>query len=235
MKYSIVIPCYNESENLLDLVNVLKKFPKKYNAEFILVENGSTDNSKSIFEKKIKETKSLKKVYVKKNKGYGYGIIQGLKEASGEYVGWLHADLQYNPMDLKYFFDYIDNHLNKKIFMKGKRRNRKFIEHLFTFGMGVFDSILFKKHMSNVMAMPVIFNRELLFYIKEFPEDFCIDIFTYALAQKKEYKVVHLPIFLKEREKGVSSWNNGFKSRIKQSIKMIRGSRKVKKLIKEIK
>ena len=49
------------------------------------------------------DDKYIRKVYVKKNQGYGYGIIQGLKEARGEYVGWLHSDLQYNPMDLTAF------------------------------------------------------------------------------------------------------------------------------------
>ena len=101
--------------------------------------------------------------------------------------------------------------------------------------MGLYDSILFQHHMSNVMAMPVIFNRELLDYINLFPYDYTIDIFVYGLALKKNYKIQHLPIYLKSREKGVSSWNTGFASRIKQSKKMINGSRKVKKSLKEIK
>ena len=235
MKYSIVIPCYNESENLIDLVNVIKKFPKKYNVEFILVENGSTDNSKKIFDTKIVENKRIKKVYVKKNEGYGYGIIQGLKKAQGDYLGWLHADLQYNPLDLEKYFDYIKEHKNEKLLLKGKRKNRKMIEYIFTYGMGIYDSIIFKKHMTDVMSMPIIFNKDLIKYIDLFPNDFCIDIFIYALAQKKNYKVVHLPIHLKNREKGVSSWNVGFTSRIKQSIKMMKGSKKVRKMIKEVK
>ena len=84
------------------------------------------------------------------------------------------------------------------------------------------------------MAMPVIFNKELLDYIDKFPYDYTIDIFIYGLALKKDYNVVHLPIYLKNREKGVSSWNTGFVSRIKQSKKMIDGSRYVKKELKEI-
>ena len=56
MKYSIILPCYNEAENLMDLVNIINKFPKKYKAEFILVENGSTDNSREIFEKQDRKS-----------------------------------------------------------------------------------------------------------------------------------------------------------------------------------
>ena len=86
MKYSIVIPCYNESENILDLVSVIKKIPKKYKAEFILVENGSMDNSRDIFEDLDIDNEYIRKVYVDVNQGYGYGIIQGLKVAKGDYV-----------------------------------------------------------------------------------------------------------------------------------------------------
>ena len=236
MKYSIIIPCYNESESLLDLVKILKTFPKKYKTEFILVENGSKDNSKEIFDNKLDiDNKYIKKVYVKNNKGYGYGIIQGLKKSTGKYVGWIHADLQYNPLDLIPFFDYIESHPNDLLLMKGKRKNRKLIEHFFTYGMGLYETLLFKKHMSNVMAMPVIYNRELLDYINEYPLDFSIDIYTYALALKKNYNVVHLPIRLKDREKGVSSWNTGFVSRVKQSKKMIDASKEVKIKLKELK
>ena len=47
MKYSIVIPCYNEEKNLPDLIDSLKSFPEKYNVQFILVENGSADGSRN--------------------------------------------------------------------------------------------------------------------------------------------------------------------------------------------
>lgn len=234
MKYSIIIPCYNEGESLLELVKVLKKFPKKYKVEFILVENGSKDNSREIFEKKLKlDDKHIRKVYVNNNQGYGYGIIQGLKKAKGEYVGWLHADLQYNPLDLVPFFDYIEQHPNEKLLMKGKRKNRTFIEHFFTFGMGIYESLLFRKHMTNVMAMPVIFNKELIKNHKDFPYDFSIDIYTYALALKEKYNVVHLPIIIQERKKGVSSWNTGIVSRIKLSKKMMTSSIIVKNKLKD--
>ena len=236
MKYSIILPCYNESESLNDLVKIIEKFPKKYKCEFILVENGSTDDSRKFFDTcKSFDDKYIRKVYVKKNQGYGYGIIQGLKEARGEYVGWLHSDLQYNPMDLTAFFDYINDHQKENILLKGKRKNRKIVEYTFTFGMGIYDSILFGEKMSNVMAMPVIFNKDLLSYIDKFPYDYTIDIFIYGLALKKNYNVKHLPIYLKNREKGVSSWNTGFMSRIKQSKKMINGSKDVKSKLKEIK
>ena len=65
MKYSIILPCYNESESLNDLVKIIEKFPKKYKCEFILVENGSTDDSRKFFDTcKSSDDKYIRKVYV---------------------------------------------------------------------------------------------------------------------------------------------------------------------------
>ena len=231
--FSIVIPCYNESENLEKLLKTIKKVPQKYEVEFILVENGSTDSSNEFFKSsKLFDGKRIKKVFVKNNQGYGYGITQGIKAASGKYVGWLHADMQYDPRDLAPFFDYIMAHPDDKLLMKGRRKNRKLIEHFFTFGMGVYDTILFKKKMFDVMSMPIIFNRELLKGRAKLPKDFTIDIYIYALALNAGYSVVHLPIYLKERGGGKSSWNDGLISRFKMSARMIRGSVDVKKRLK---
>lgn len=240
MKISIIFPCYNECGSIKKLYTILKKFPKKYDAEFILVENGSTDNSRKIF-KELPKTSNVKLVYIDKNQGYGYGIIQGVQAATGDYIGWLHSDLQYNPLDLIPFFEYIKNHQSEKLLLKGKRKNRKLIEYFFTFGMGIYDTLLFKHKMSNVMAMPVIFNRELLSNHKDhnlqllLPKDFTIDIFIYALAIKQNYTIKHLPIKLQKRKSGKSSWNTGLKSQIKLSLKMIKGSKKVKQELKVIK
>ena len=45
MKLSIIIPCYNEEENLSQLVDSLVEMAKGRDVEFILVENGSKDGS----------------------------------------------------------------------------------------------------------------------------------------------------------------------------------------------
>ena len=112
--------------------------------------------------------------------------------------------------------------------MKGARKNRHLIENFFTFGMGVFESILFQTYVHDVMSMPVIIRADLIAEPSSLPDDFSIDIYTYILAKRNKQNVVHLPVYMKDREGGVSSWNTGLLSRIKQSIKMIKASLKIK-------
>ena len=67
----------------------------------ILVNNGSIDDSKRVFEKTISNIKQdIKVLNVKKNIGYGHGIISGLKIAKGDILSWTHADLQTEPNDV---------------------------------------------------------------------------------------------------------------------------------------
>ena len=120
MKFSIIIPCYNEGSYLPMLIENIMPLLKDYELEYVLVENGSTDNSRKYFKNEIEgKYENIKIAYVDKNKGYGFGIQQGLKLSEGKYLGWIHADMQFMPSELKSFFDYVlTNDLNQNYFLK---------------------------------------------------------------------------------------------------------------------
>ena len=231
-KYSIVIPCYNEEKNLGRLISSLGPLVDQYDVEFLLVENGSNDNSRQILHQLIDErTRGIKPVYVDGNRGYGYGIQQGLKAAQGDYVGWIHADMQMHPSELAAFFDEIEHHSkSEKIFLKGRRTNRHPLELLFTYGQTVFTSCLFGRKLYDIGATPSLFSRTLLdeVPIYKMPNDFSIDIFVYAEAKIRNYTILRPQVSVHDRENGVSSWNSGIKSRIKQSKRIISDSIKIR-------
>lgn len=84
INFSLVLPCYNEEKNIFFICNEFFNLPiKNYNAELILVNNGSTDKTRYEIKKAIKKNKSknitIKLVNLKKNEGYGGGIYEGLK------------------------------------------------------------------------------------------------------------------------------------------------------------
>ena len=99
VNFSLVLPCYNEEKNIDLLCKEFLSLPlKDYSAELILVNNGSKDNTKIEIQKAVESNSSsnvkIKLVDLKNNKSYGGGISEGLKAASGDYIGWAHADLQ---------------------------------------------------------------------------------------------------------------------------------------------
>lgn len=232
MKYSIVIPCYNEAENLPTLINRIKDFSKKRDIEFILVENGSKDESYQLMRTLVSDLPFVKIVKIDTNQGYGYGLYQGIKRAAGNYIGWIHADMQLDVEDLAKFLDYIDSYKGKqKLFLKGIRHNRSFTDYVFTYLQGLFDSILYGMWLFDISAIPSFFDRSLLTEMKNVPNDFSIEIYIYVLVKKNVFCVKRLPVYLAKRKKGKSSWNTGFCSRIRQSIRIIRSSIKIKKTL----
>ena len=234
MKCSIIIPCYNESANLPALVARLDAFQTKEEMEFILVENGSADDSYRIMQELTKGKKAFKIVKVEVNQGYGYGLQQGLAAATGDYVGWWHADMQLGMNEMGDFVSYLTEHnYPKHIMLKASRRNRSMMDYVFTFGQAVFESFLFCTFMKDVQATPVLFDSSLREQMTKTPNGFEIDIYTYVLAKKCRYNVERIKVRQLERVGGASSWNTGLQSRIRQSMRIIKGSIALKKSMKQ--
>lgn len=232
MKFSIIIPCYNEAKNLPSLIEALQQVPQKgYDVEFILVENGSVDNSRQVFGALPQiDQIFIKSVYVDVNQGYGYGLIQGWQAATGDYIGWIHADMQISPEQLVIFFDYAARYTGvQPLFIKGSRTNRSPLDRFFTAGMTWFETFLFGYYLHDIGAMPVLFDTRLLSQMDKPSFDFSLDLYCYVTAKAHNYKVVRLKVTQKEREEGNSSWNTGLKSRFKQSKIIMQASLKIKK------
>ena len=144
MKFSLVIPCYNEVKNIPLLLERCAVFNSRDDFEIILVDNGSTDDSKELLKRLLPQYPTFKIVRVEKNKGYGFGILSGLRKAKGDVIGWTHADLQTDPKDVLQALDFFKE-APTKTFVKGKRYGRSFMDIIFTLGMSAFETLLFKK------------------------------------------------------------------------------------------
>lgn len=217
MRYSIIIPCFNEEENIADLVETLNSTGSEYDIEWIMVENGSRDGTRKQLEKYCLDKKNFKIVYIDNNLGYGFGLINGLKAANGDYVGWLHADLQVSPDCLIDFIKQEEIAEERYIFYKGKRRRRSLINSFFTGGMTVFASILFGTYLYDIGAIPVLFDRDMLGCFEHIPHGFSIETYVYYIAKARHYRIIRHPVDIGKREKGQSSWDKGIASKFKLS------------------
>ena len=85
MKFSLIIPCYNEEKNLPLLLERCAKITKHNDVEIILVDNGSTDKSFEVLQNLLPKYRGCRVVRVEKNQGYGFGILAGLKSAKEKF------------------------------------------------------------------------------------------------------------------------------------------------------
>ena len=90
-KISVIIPTYNRGNVLLKSVeSVLNQTYD--NIELIIVDDGSTDNTKDIVKKLQLEDKRIKYVSYKKNKGACHARNVGIKKATGKYIAFQDSD-----------------------------------------------------------------------------------------------------------------------------------------------
>ena len=101
---SIVIPIFNEEENILILLEEIQLTCNFFNYyEIIIVDDKSNDDSViKILQKKINNLNLLKN---NKNMGQSYCLYKGVKEAKFETIVTLDGDLQNYPKDIKTLFD----------------------------------------------------------------------------------------------------------------------------------
>lgn len=228
IKYSLIIPCYNEAENLPELIVRCEKVLSNAEYEIIFVNNGSSDNSSFIFSDLTKHHNNVKIVNIKNNKGYGDGILQGLNLADGDIIGWTHADNQTHPNDFIKAIHLFNKHKNLD-FVKGKRYGRGFVDRIFSLGMGIFDSILLKVKLFEINAQPTVFKKEFMSSWDRPPKDFSLDLYVYFMAKKQNLNIKRIKVFFGPRLFGTSKWNTGISQRIKFIKRTIEFSFQLKK------
>lgn len=99
---SLVIPLYNEEDNVRSLVATLGNALERAGLvfELLLVDNGSSDATGRLVDELCGEDPRLRKVSVTVNEGYGHGILRGLAEARGRHLAFMCGDLQVSEGDV---------------------------------------------------------------------------------------------------------------------------------------
>ena len=99
---SIVVPVFNEQENLPDVyarvTAVMQQVPS-YDYELVFFDDGSTDGSRRLIESLCERDDHVKAVFYARNFGYSKTIFYAVQQAKGDCAVLLHADLQ-NPPEL---------------------------------------------------------------------------------------------------------------------------------------
>ncbi len=102
MKLTIIIPAYNEEKTIGRVIAQVAKAPVgKLKKEIIVINDGSTDGTKSQISKLKSQKYKLKVINKRKNEGKGAAIRDAIKAASGDIFIIQDADLEYSPQEYK--------------------------------------------------------------------------------------------------------------------------------------
>lgn len=216
MSLSLVIPCFNEEKNLSLLLSKCNESFSGKEIEVVIVDNGSTDNTKEELSRLLPQYPFIKVVRIETNEGYGHGILKGLHASTGEFLAWTHADLQTDPGDLlKGYEIFKEENFSKNLFIKGKRSGRPIADNFFTIGMSIFESLLLKTVMWDINAQPTIFHKSFFDTWQNPPNDFSLDLFAYFHAKRSKLNIKRFEVRFENRLHGLSSWNTSFRNKIK--------------------
>lgn len=114
MDYSltIIVPVYNEEENLLRVEEKLKEYALKTNfdCQILLVNDGSKDNSEKLMVEICDRNPEFNYISFEKNCGLSAAIKAGFDYSTTNLTGYIDSDLQTDPFDFDLLMDEIDNY-----------------------------------------------------------------------------------------------------------------------------
>ena len=202
MKLSIVIPVYNEVQSIERLHIEIVQSINTSEYEIIFIDDGSTDGSSEKIVELIQKNQKLKLIQFYRNYGKSAALSEGFKQADGEYVVTMDADLQDDPSEIKNLIIKLEEGYD---LVSGWKKNRKdplstrIPSELFNFITRLFTSV--KIH---------DFNCGIKIYRKSVIKTLEIyggrHRYIPALAGQKKFKITEIVVNHRAREFGITKY-----------------------------
>jgi dolichol-phosphate mannosyltransferase len=202
-KLSIIIPVYNEEKTVVKLLKkVLSQKLPVTQIEYIVVDDGSTDNSKE----KIKSVKNkkIKLIVHKKNQGKGAAIKTALQKAKGDYIIIQDADLEYDPKDIVKLIEPINSGKAKVVygtrlkrlpnFKRDERTPRFLLQYVGNKCLSLATSILYFHWVTDMECCYKLFPYTAVENIQLRARSFDFEPEITAKLLKKGYKITEISI-----------------------------------------
>ena len=201
MKISIVIPVFNESKTICDVITRVEEAIN--DKEIIIVDDNSTDGTRDLL-LKYEGKKDFKVIYQPKNKGKGAALRAGFDIAKGEIIIVQDADLEYNPKDYPILLEPIlDNRADVVYgsrFLGGPHRVLFFWHYLGNLFLTTLSNMFTNINLSDMETGYKVFRRKILESITLKCDRFGFEPeFTSKVARKK-FIIYEVPISYSGRD-----------------------------------
>lgn len=201
---SIIYPIFNEEKRLLRTIKDIKKFDKSINSikkEYILVNDGSTDNTLSLIKKKFKNNKRVKIINYKMNRGKGYALKLGVELSKNRWILTTDSDCSVSNFQLNKWIkkNYIDN---KNFIYFGSRNlpdslvKKKILRMIIGKIFIILLKILFQINLSDTQCGFKLYktNYAKKIFKKIVTDGYMHDIEICILANRLNLKIIELPV-----------------------------------------
>jgi len=215
MKLSIIIPVYNESKTLKEILKRVESVDlRPIEKEIIIVDDFSTDGSKEILKELEKDGKYVI-LYHERNIGKGGAIKTALNEVTGDVVVIQDADLEYDPEDYKKLIKPILEGKAKVVYgsrFTGERKNMFYHHWIGNKFLTFVTDILYNTTLSDMETCYKMWKTEIIKSIDIKSNKFNFEPEVTAKVLKKRIRIYEVPISYagREYEEGKKiSWKDG--------------------------
>jgi len=165
-KLSIVIPVYNEEHLLAAAFARMAAVSYGIEVEFIMVDDGSTDNSWAVMEELCHQHSSLRLLRHLTNEGKGAALHSGIAAATGDIIAIQDADLEYDPVDLIRLIEPLVQNRTDVVygsrFAAGRPRGYSLFRYLVNRGLTAYSNIMSGLALSDMETCQKVFRADLL-------------------------------------------------------------------------
>ncbi|MBI2454335.1 MAG: glycosyltransferase family 2 protein [Parcubacteria group bacterium] len=223
MKLSILIPAFNEEKTIADVITkVNEQIYPGWDKEIIVIDDGSTDNSKakiSAFAKASADKENLRLISHNRNQGKGAAIRTGLSAMTGEAVVVQDADLEYDPADIQLLLDTLGDRMDLVVYgSRNLNPERQGYSH-YVIGSKIMDwlvNLFFGTKLTDVYTCYKLFPAKIIKKIDIESRGFELEMELTAKTLKMGYQIKEVPIHYYPRK-----FHEGKKIRARDGLKGI--------------
>ena len=214
MEYEIavLIPCFNEEKTIQKVINDFLDTLKNYNFKIYAYDNASNDNSANIIKKFNNE--KVKYKFIQK-KGKGFVIKQMLSEIQADCYILVDGDDTYPAKECLKMIELIkkddcDMVVGDRLSGNFKEKNKRLFHSSGNKFITKLVNTFFNADLKDVMSGYRAFNKEFVKNLNILTKGFEIETEISIYALKNNYKIIEIPINIKQRPKGSKSKLNTF-------------------------
>jgi glycosyltransferase involved in cell wall biosynthesis len=203
--YSVVVPFYNEAENLPPLIREIDAMLRALEqpAEIVLVNDGSTD---TFAQPPGSPAYPIRWLHLTQNSGQSAAMYYGMQEARGKFIILMDADLQNDPMDAPRLLKKLQDEKLDMVTGVRTKRNDKWIRRISSRIANAVRGALLQDHTSDTGCTLKVVRAEAA---KRLPGWNGMHRFMPALILSAGYKIGEMPVEHRARHAGVSKVAGG--------------------------
>lgn len=194
-KLSIIIPCFNEENHIVAIVDKVLQSPIE-NKEIIIVDDCSTDRTRSVLRDEIAPRVS-RIIYQEENGGKGAALRTGFQAATGDVVIVQDADLEYDPMEYPRVVNPIFEGKARVVYgsrFLNQKRKGYFANRWANYVLTVFSNFFTHQKLTDMETCYKAFQREIIQSIDIHENRFGFEPEITAKISKKRIRIHEVPI-----------------------------------------